>query len=156
MATVLVKPLSEADGFNRRPTDSFGKLRFLYFKCVNTLGDGDAGSIVEFGWLPPGAVRILPAFARLRCTAFGASRVLKIGHRKYMTADESADVAEDDDAFSSGLDISAALASVASPMGATIKYDVYSKQAIRLFGTVTGGTYPNNAELEGYVGYLYE
>lgn len=157
MAKALLTPLSEVDGYRRRPTDSFGKLRELYFKIVNGAVAGDDGSVAELGWLPPGAVRLLPKLTHLRCTAFGASRVLKIGHRKYFFGDGASDfVAEDDDAFSSAIDISGATADVTNPFGATVKYDIYSKTGVRLFGTVTDGTFPANAELEGYIAYAYE
>lgn len=157
MAKALLTPLSEADGYRRRPTDSFGKLRELYFKIVNGAVAGDDGSVAELGNLPPGAVRLFPKLSQLRCTAFGSSRVLKIGHRKYFFGDGASDyVAEDDDALSSAIDISGALANITSPFGTTVKYDIYSKMGVRLFATVTGGTFPAAAELEGYIAYAYE
>lgn len=158
MAIKTLVPLSEASGFRRRPTDNHAKLRYLYWKIVNDAVAGDDGSFVELGTLPPGAVRLLPRMAQLRSSAFGAARVLKIGHRAYFSADgqtSANDIDEDDDAFSVGLDISAA-AFQASPFGTAIKYDIYSKSGVRLFGTVTGGTIPAAAELEGYIPYAYE
>lgn len=157
MATGTLLPLSEATGYRRRPIDAHGKLRELYFKIVNGAVALDATSVVELGALPPGAVRLFTRDAQLRCSAFGASRVLKIGHRAYVSADGggAGTIAEDDDAFSSALDISAA-AFVASSFGTAIKYDLYSKAGVRLFGTVTGGTIPAAAELEGYIPYAYE
>lgn len=156
MATGTLVPLSEADGAIRRPTDSHGKLRYLYWKIVNGALALDDGSTIELGYLPPGQVRLLPRLASLRCSAFGASRVAKIGHKSYYSNDESGGViADDNDAFSTGLDLSAA-AFVANPFGTTIKYDIYGKVGVRLYATITGGTIPAAAEFEGYVPYTYE
>lgn len=156
MSVLTLTPLSEAESFRRRPTDNHGKIRELYFKIVNGAVAGDDGSFVELGDLPPGAVRIFPRLGSLRCSAFGASRVLKIGHRAYRSADGTiGEIAEDDDALSTGLDLSSA-AYVTSPYGVSIKFDLYSKGGIRLFGTVTGGTIPAAAELEGMIPYAYE
>lgn len=157
MAKIILKPLSEAENYRRRPTDNHGKLREIYFKVVNNTGAaGDDGSEIELGTLPPGAVRLLPRLATLRSSAFGAARVLAVGHRAYASQDGGVNVPEDPDAFSSGLDISAATPSITSPFGSNVKYDLYSKAGIRLFATVTGGTIPTNAELEGYLIYAYE
>lgn len=155
MALLTLVPLSEAANFNRRPTDNHGKLRYIYWKIVNGASAGDDGSVMELGWLPPGAVRLLPRLASLRCSAFGASRVVKIGHRAYANAEGVANTVEDDDAFSSGLDVSAA-AFVANSFGTPIKYDIFSKKGVRLFATCTGGTIPAAAEFEGYIPYAYE
>jgi hypothetical protein len=157
MAILTLVPLSEATNFNRRPTDAHGKFRAIYWKIVNGAAIGDINTMFEFGTLPPGAVRILPRLATMRCTAFGAARVMKIGTRAYRSVDgPTADQAEDDDAFSTGLDLSAALAVVPNPFGTVVKFDLFSKTGVRVYGTVTGGTVPAAAELEGYLPYLYE
>lgn len=156
MAILTFVPLSEVANFNRRPTDNHGKIRELYWKIVVGATLGDDGSMFELGTLPPGAVRLLPRLAALRVTAFGAARVLKIGTRAYKSVDGATlDQAEANAAFSTGLDVSAA-AFVANPFGTPIKFDIYSKTGVRIFGTVTGGTSPVAAEMEGYIPYVYE
>lgn len=138
------------------PIEDHGKLRFQYAYFKNLSGAaGDATSTVELVKLPPGRVRLVPHLARLRSSAFGASRVLKIGHRAYSKGSMSDLIAEDDDAFSSALDISAA-AAVANSLGTQLKYDLYSVAGITVFATVTGGTIPTDAELEMWFPYVYE
>jgi hypothetical protein len=137
------------------PIEEHGKLRQNYAFFKNLSGAvGDANSTVELFRLPPGRLSLRPLMSVLRSTAFGASRVVKIGHRKYArTATE--DVAEDDDAFSSAVDISAA-GMATSPYGTQVKYDLYSLSGITVFATITGGNVPTNAELETYLSFIYE
>lgn len=156
MAILSLTPLSEVAGYRRRPTDDHAKLRELYYKIVNDAVAGDDGTYVKIGTLPPGHVRIFPNLCKMRFSAFGASRVLKTGYRAFQ-ATPGTDTAEDDDAFSSGIDISSAGTSVLFMGAATVmKYDLYSLGGIELFQTVTGGTFPAAAELEGYIVYGYE
>jgi len=162
MATGVLYPTWAADGYRKRPIDSYAKLRELYFKIVNGAVALDATSTVELGELPPGAVRVFPHLGKLVSSAFGASRVLKIGHHAYRSSPSAnpvgtPDIAEDDDAFSTGLDISAN-AAIANAWGPalTVKYDFYSTGGIKLFGTVTGGTIPAAATLEGVLLYAVE
>lgn len=144
-----------ADNPRLYPTEDHGKFRQQYANFVNDSGAaGDAGSTVDLFVLPPGKLSLRPLMAALRCSAFGASRVVKIGHRKYYKS-STEEIAEDDDAFSTGLDISAA-ALVTNPYGTQLKYDLYSMRGITVYATVTGGTIPTNATLETYLPYIYE
>lgn len=140
------------------PVDDHGKLRFQYGKVVQGAAAGDAGSFVNFFYLPPGRVRILPWLSRVRSSALGASRVLKIGHAAYYDRSVPSDVAAvvaDDDAFAAGIDVSAAAEALALA-GGLLKYDIYSRGGVLVFGTVTGGTIPIAATLELILGYIYE
>jgi len=136
------------------PIDDSGKVRVQWGKCtVDT--QGDAGSTFTFFRLPKGRNRILLPFIRVGCSAFGASRVLKLGHRKYAKASHPTytEEAEDDDAFFASLDISGAGASL-TPTALGTKFDIYSQQDVDIFGTVTGGTSPANATLEVLLPYV--
>lgn len=137
------------------PIEDHGKFRQQYANFLNSSGvAGDAGTTIDLFMLPPGRLSLRPLLSALKSSAFGASRVVKIGHRKYART-STEDVVEDDDAFSTGLDISAA-ALIASPYGTNLKYDLYSLSGIMVFATVTGGTVPTNATLETYLTYVYE
>lgn len=144
------------DGARLKTVEEHGKFRVQYFYYKNTTGAAlDDGSTIDLVVLPFGTVRILPGLCRLRTTAFGAARVLKIGHKAYQsTGNAGNNVADDDDAFVSGVDISAAIANTA--LATTIKFDIYSRAEVTLYATVTGGTIPINAEIEGYFTYIYE
>lgn len=154
MAVLAYSAARLVAGARPYPIDDGGKQRVQWGKCaVDT--QGDAGSTFTFFRLPPGRVRILLPFIRVGCSAFGASRVLKLGHRAYAKASHPTYTteAEDDDAFFTGLDISGAAVSL-TPTALGTKFDVYSQQGVEVFGTVTGGTSPANATLEVLMPYV--
>lgn len=154
---VLALKSTQLDGATRkRPFDTMGKARYAYFSLPAVAVAGDIGSTVDLCDLPPGAVRILPFLSRLIVSAWGASRTLSIGHRAYVKADDTfTQEAESANAFVNALDVSGAVA--LSAWSATVmKYDVYSKAGVRIFGTVAGGTIPVGATMSGLVAYLYE
>lgn len=158
MAVESYTPLNEAEGFERRPIDAHGKLRFVYSKTV-VVDAGDAGSDYSFGRLPPGFVRILYPMCYVKCSAYGASRVLDVGLGAYRRAEDAATVGDGIVAASANelandLDISSAARLALS--STLIKYDLYSKAGIPLTGLVAGGTSPAAATLETLIAYLYE
>lgn len=148
----------QMDGTTRkRPLDEHGKYRIGYFYYKNTSGAAlAAGTQIDLMRLPSGAVRILPGLSRLRHTAFGTARTLDIGHRAYYDKSEvdSAEVAEDPNAFVAALAIAAAGENVT--VGTDIKHDLYSRKGPVIFATVNGDTIPVDAELEGFFAYVYE
>lgn len=159
MAVETYVPLNEATGYRRRPIDEHGKLRYVYAKTVVAV-QGDANSLFGMGKLPPGVVRVMPKQSVVRCTAFGASRTLDIGHLAYRAKQDGAvynDGIEtgDADAFVDGMDISAAGVFVPT-VPAIAKFDIYSTAGVSIQGIVLGGTSPVNAELETLIAYLYE
>jgi hypothetical protein len=167
MALTNTQSAEMAEGFRRYPIDSMGKFRFMHGLVTQGAAAGDDGSTVEFGFLPQGRVRVLLPFCWYKASALGAARVLKIGHRqyrsKYLAADtdtgtEAPVIAEDDDAFISGIDVSAATRAAFTGAAATfpLKYDFFSYGGITLFGTVTGGTIPAAATIELMMAYVYE
>lgn len=142
-----------ADDYRARPTEDHGKLRLAYFKFTATEAGAD-GSTVDLCKLPAGAVRILPNLSRYNVSALGASRVMDIGHRAYYKDWTDTEVAEDGDAFVADDDVSAAVEAAA--LGTGVKFDVYSTGGVTIFATVTGGTIPIGAVIEGFVAYAYE
>jgi len=157
MAITTTQAPNLIEGSRVYPINDHGKLRFMTGLVTQGAAAGDDGSFVEFFRLPPGRVRVLPWLGRLRCSALGASRVLKIGHRAYQSQAPGGGVnpvAEDDDAFASGLNVSAA--ALVTINTADLKGDMYSRSGIVVYGTVTGGTIPAAAQLELMLPYLYE
>lgn len=154
---VLALTSTQKDGTTRkRPFDTQGKLRFAYFALPAVAVAGDIGSTVDLCDLPPGAVRILPWLSQISVSAWGASRTLSVGHRAYARLDDPYTAeAESANAFINALDVSSALTTDA--WSATVmKYDVFSKAGVTIFGTVAGGTIPVGATMSGLVAYLYE
>lgn len=135
--------------------ENHSKVRFAHFNLDAVAVAGDANTTIELCKLPPGPVRVIPELSRVKNSAFGASRVLKIGHRAYQNRDNPslAQIAEDDDAFGSALDMATA---TTQKVGSAVKFDVYSKEGITVFATVTGGTIPVGATLDGFIAYTYE
>lgn len=156
MAVLALKSTQKDGTTRKRPFDTMGKLRFAYFALPAVAVAGDIASTIDLCDLPPGAVRILPFMSRIVVSAWGASRTLNIGHRAYVKLDDpTTSEAESANAFINALDVSSAVA--LSAWSATVmKYDVYSKAGVTIFGTVAGGTIPVGATMSGLVAYLYE
>lgn len=131
--------------------DRMAKIRLVHFEVAAPAVAGDAGSHADLVELPYGRIRILPHLSLVWGGAFGADRVLKVGHRAY-EKEGSVTEAEDDDALGSNVDISAATVGV--KIGTARKFDIFSRKGVTIFGTVTGGTWPTNTgTLEGYIAY---
>lgn len=156
MAVLALQSVQEKTDYRGRPTDEHGKLRIQYFELEAVAVAGDIGSTVDLCTLPPGAIRILPLLSMLQVSAFGASRTLSVGHRAYQKRDNPGEAyeAESANAFINARDVSSA--TFAAFSAAVLKYDVYSKQGVKLFATVAGGTIPVNATIKGYVIYIAE
>ena len=138
-----------------RPFDEHGKLRIQYFD-VEIETAGSPNSTVELCTLPPGAVRVLTGMSRLGFSGFGGGRTLDIGHKAYrQTSDYSEpDAAEDPVAFGSAIDLSGAVTGVDA--GSGVKFDIYSKDGVTVFGTLKGGAINVGAKMSGYIVYVYE
>jgi hypothetical protein len=140
------------DGVSRlEAVDRSGKYRVHNAKMQAITVAGDDGSTIALGSLPAGRVRVMPNDIKTQSSAFGASRVLKIGHRAYAKADGTVE-AEDDDAFAASIDIAAA--GVDASGSANLSFDIYSRAGVELFATVTGGTIPIGATLEVNIPYI--
>lgn len=146
---------NSSDRPRTRPTSDHGKVRIQYFD-VEVTTQGDADSEIDLFDLPSGAVRILPSMSRIENSAFGASRTLDIGHRLYRTASSYSvePEAENFTAFAENINVAVAAKDVA--ISDDLKFDVYSKGAIRVSARVQGGTVPVGATLSGYFAYVYE
>ena len=139
------------------PVHKSTKLHFKYFSYNQGASAGAANDTIEFVKLPAGDVRIFKHLSAVNCSAFGASRVLDIGFRAHVKYTDNSAVAESVDTILDGADISA-IASRGGGAGTnalTVSPSILlqAKAPVTIFGTVTGGTIPASATLEGYIVY---
>lgn len=147
----------EDETIRLRPTTDHGKKRIQYFEVPAVTVQGDANSTFDLCVLPPGQVRILLEECYVQSSAFGASRVLDVGHRAYSRRPpDNADEVENLDAFATGLDIAAAGVDKFSGGETLLKFDIYSRTGVTVAAQVRGGTVPVAATLSGYITYIYE
>ena len=124
-----------------------GDVEIAHFDFTQGAAAGDAGSTADLIKMPGGKIRFLKI--EFATSAFGASRVLKIGHEGYTDVDASTAVAADDDAFASALDLSSA-----ADISDLVDVVIESFDGFDIRGTVTGGTIPAAATLKGYISYV--
>lgn len=127
--------------------DEHGRVRVRAFDFTQS-GAGADGDTVTLCNLPGGTSRVLGV--AITSSAFGASRVVKVGHTGYTNLSNTA-VSADDDAFMANTSIATA-GTVTS--FATSKLS--SKTGLTVRATVTGGTIPDGATLNGYVLYAID
>lgn len=113
---------------------------------------GDANSTVDLAQMQPGRVRIFTASSRVATSAFGAARVLNIGHTGYSDLNGTA-VAADVDAFHSAADVSAVGAFAPTDEQATGMVEIVSRTGFLIQAQVTGGTIPAGATINGWFDY---
>ena len=130
------------------PVEKWGKLRFVYFDVTQGAAAGDINSTFELCDVPYGRVRLLPQLSLISFGAFGAARLLDVGHLTYKDS-AGADVAADYDAIATGIDVSAADAD-GIKIGNLLKWDFFSKAGVRLAAQVRGGTAPAGINMKGY------
>jgi len=149
-----IKAAQLEEAYRKYPIDDHGKLRFAYGKVTAAEALAANGTMALVS-LPVGRKRILPHLSRITTSAFGAGRTLDVGHQAYNTALSPVAVEDDDpDALIDGLDVATAV--TANVFGTDLKFDMYSKTDVIVYGTVLGGTMPANATVEVLIAYLYE
>jgi len=154
MAVDALVSLQLAEDYRKLPVEEHGKIRFASFEMPPITVASDAGSTIDLVELPAGRVRVLPSMSRVQTSAFGASRILDIGHTAYASGDNTTE-AYDDDAFTPAhLDIASATADL--KFGNLLEFDLYSKAGVLVQAKVTGGTIPIGATLKGFIAYVYE
>lgn len=138
------------------PVHKSTKLHFKYFSHTNAAG-GAASDTIEFVKVPAGDVRVFKNLSVVNCSAFGASRVLDIGYRAYTKYTDQSAVAESIDTILDGADISVLASKVGGVGTNALTNDptllLQGKDRVTIFGTVTGGTIPAGAVLNGYIVY---
>lgn len=135
-----------------------GRLRIAYFDSTQGAAAGDANSLVNLVKIQPGkSVRILKNLSRIACSAFGASRLLDIGHTAYTNLDGSA-VSAAIDVLLDGADVSA-IAEHAMGVGTNAltvanTFVINAKEAVTIQAKVLADTIPAGATLAGYIVYV--
>jgi len=151
LAGLDAQPKTLAHSFNR------GKVVRQHFRVPPLAVLGDAGTTIDLAQLPRGPVRLNLTTSRIFWSAFGAARLLDIGHRAYEAADGSI-VAAVANLFDDDVDVSAAgnaaLGSdfvLANFLAKTQRF--LSAKGVTIFATVAGGTIPAGAIIEGWLDY---
>lgn len=143
----------------RLRTDELGgRLRIARFTFTQGASAGDANSTADLIKLPIGkSVTVLKSMSRIVCSAFGAARVLDIGHTGYTNLDGTV-VAAAADVLMDGQDVSAAalvrmgLGTNAFTVDDAFIFNARTKPVIQ--AKVLGGTIPVGATINGYIVYV--
>lgn len=134
---------------NARP----GMIFFQPFRHAQS-GAGDDGSTLHI-WRIEAGSRLYLHQSTIRFSAFGASRVMKVGWTAYTDPDGTA-VAADDDGLFAALDVSAAgnkrwIEAPTVGAGVDTNGTRLFKQTANIVATVTGGTWPDAAAVSGFL-----
>lgn len=132
-----------------------GRLRTKRFNHVQVVA-GDATSTVILANIPPGLIDLHLALSRIAFSAFGAARVLDIGHSGYTKPDGTV-VAAAPAAFANDIDVSGAgNAALTGVVGADEIFEINSRTGTTILATVAGGTIPDAATLDGNVNFSHD
>lgn len=127
--------------------DEHGRVRVRAFDFAQS-GAGADGDTVTLCKLPGGTLRVIGV--QFTNSALGASRVVKIGHTGYTNLSNAA-VAADDDAFLANTSVAAA-----GSTNAVVASKISSKTGLTVRATITGGTIPDAATLNGQILYTLD
>lgn len=126
-----------------------GRLEAHVFSFTQN-GAGDAGSTVEIVKLPPGRYSIVGGLSKIAFSAFGASRVLDLGWSAHTDGGGSS-VSASPNGIDDNIDVSAAgAAEPGSALTGTLK-EIDARDGVTIYATVSGGTIPDAATLDGYL-----
>ena len=143
----------------RLNTDELGgRLRIARFSFTQGVAAGDANSTVDLVKLPPGkTLTILKNLSRVACSAFGAARLLDIGHTGFTNLDGTV-VAAAADVLLDGGDVSAIaelpLGVGTNALTVTNSFTINAKAATLIQAKVLADTIPAGATLTGYIVYV--
>lgn len=127
--------------------DEHGRVRVRAFDFTQ-VGAGADGDTVTLCQLPGGTARIIGV--QIINSALGTSRVVKIGHTGYTNLSNVA-VAADDDAFLANTSVA-----TAGSINSVVSSKIASKTGLTVRATVTGGTIPDGATLNGQILYTID
>ena len=138
------------------PEDTPMNVRIERFEFTQSAAAGDATSTMTLGQLPPGRCVFFPKMSWLSWDAFGASRVLDIGHAAY-TGEDGVAVVAATNKWDDNIDVSsaggAAMGSdlvIADAAGTEFK----SAAGVNIVANVAGGTIPAGTKIFGYLAYM--
>lgn len=129
--------------------DMRGRLRVMRFTFTQGAAAGDATSTQALIKIPPGKVNVHLDLSRIAFSAFGAARVLDIGHTGFTNPDGTA-VAAAAAALANDIDVSSAgNAKMTGVVGGEEIFQINSKDGTTIQAVVAGGTIPAAATLKG-------
>jgi hypothetical protein len=136
----------------------FRDIQVIPFTFTQSAAAGDAASTMDLVILQKGRYVILPRLSQVHWDAFGASRVLDIGHAAY-TNEAGATVAANTNRFDDDINVSsagkAAMGSslaIADAAGISINVGgVSDTDGFIVRATVAGGTIPAATKIWGYL-----
>jgi hypothetical protein len=131
------------------------KIKFKRFNFTQSAAAGDANSTQNLAYFDPGRYVIFPKESLMQWSAFGAARVLDVGVSAY-TAEDGTAVAVSAAQYDDNVDVSAAgVAALGSDIvaGTGGQFEIKAKTGFGIFSTVTGGTIPAAATIQGYIAY---
>jgi hypothetical protein len=148
--------IEEDEGQALTTRQKHGRVRIAKFTYTAPAAHAD-GSDVELVTLPANRVLILGYQSTLRTSAFGSSRVGKVGHKGFVKLDGDAQAASDA-VLATGLDLSSA---AANHLGGNIALAdtallIESRNGVTISLTVTGGTIPSGATIKGEIAYVVD
>ena len=135
-----------------------GRLRIARFSFTQGAAAGDANSTIDLVKMPVGkTVTILKNLSRVACSAFGAARLLDIGHTGFTNLDGTV-VAAAADVLLDGGDVSAIaeldLGVGTNALTVTNTFTINSRTAALIQAIVLADTIPAGATLTGYIVYV--
>lgn len=157
MATVKSTEITATEAGTLLTTrQSHGRIRYKKFTYTAPEAHAD-GSDVELVSLPANTVNILGTLSTLKTSAFGSSRVGKVGTMAYTDLNGDT-VAADPDALALALDLSSAATNLISNNIALADTElaVQSASGFKINLTVTGGTIPSGATIKGHIAYVVD
>lgn len=127
------------------------------FNFTQGAAAGDANSTATLWKFPPGRILFFADLSRITWAAFGASRVLDIGHAAYVDESGTA-VAANTNRFDDNIDVSAAGTAFMNSdgvIGDAAGVEFISGAGVDLLATVTGGTIPAGTVLRGRIVFAH-
>ena len=118
---------------------------------------GDANSLQYLWQFPPGRIVFFPKLSFYQWAAFGASRVLDIGHAAY-TNESGTTVAASANRFDDNVDVSSAGSALMGSdqvIADAPGIEFVSTSGVDIYATVTGGTIPAGTVISGYLVYAH-
>lgn len=137
------------------PITDNAKLRLARFN-FKQVGDGDAGSTIDFVKIGPGTVQVMPALSYITGTAFAAGATLDIGHAGYTALDGTAvgaapAVIAEALAVSSGFDTWLGTGTTAADAAGI---PIESKGGVLIQAVTDTAGIPDGATVSGWIAYV--
>ncbi len=134
-----------------------GTLRWSKYDFTQGALAGDANSTMDLVKIPAGTSMIIKTLSRVKFSAFGAARLLDIGHTGYTKADGTV-VAASVDVIEDGRDVSSAgqvFLGVGTNAAPTEFFEIDAKEELLIQAKVLVDTIPAAATLNGWICFVH-